>query len=104
MYSLPQSMLQEQVAAGIAGQAELGEYRQLDPAGRSLTQGVEDLLGIIGAVRHPQGGGEGGCFQKTIFHRRISHPVFHSYLQIPAVSIVYHKPLQTESDSLVKEL
>ena len=62
------------------------------------------LLGIIGAVRHPQGGGEGGCFQKTIFHRRISHPVFHSYLQIPAVSIVYHKPLQTESDSLVKEL
>ena len=21
----------------------------------------KDLLGVIGAVRHPQGGGEGGC-------------------------------------------
>ena len=50
---------------------------------RTLQQGaltglqelLDDLGGVIGAVRHPQRGREGCCFQKSIFHRRISHPV-----------------------------
>ena len=71
-----QSALQKQVTAGIAGQAELGEHGQLYAAGCSFVQSIRDLPDIIGAVGHPQCGRKGGCFQKTIFHRRISHPVF----------------------------
>ena len=71
-----QRALQKQVAAGIAGQAELGEHGQLYAAGCSFVQSIRDLPDIIGAVGHPQCGRKGGCFQKTIFHRRISHPVF----------------------------
>ena len=71
-----QRALQKQIAAGIAGQAELGEHGQLYAAGCSFVQSIRDLPDIIGAVGHPQCGRKGGCFQKTIFHRRISHPVF----------------------------
>ena len=92
-----QSTLQKQVAAGIAGQAELGEHGQLHAAGCGLTQSLGDLPDVIGAVGHPQCGRKGGCFQKTIFHRRFSHPVFLSWLQFPAVHIVYHKQTQTRS-------
>ena len=73
--ALLQGALQKQVAAGVAGQAELREDRELDPAPGSLAQLLDDLGGVIGAVRHPQRGREGCCFQKSIFHRRISHPV-----------------------------
>ena len=73
--SLLEGALQKQVAAGVAREAELREDRQLDAPARSLAQLGDDLLGVIHAVRHPQGGGEGCGFQKTIFHRRISHPV-----------------------------
>ena len=73
--SLLQGALQKQVAAGIAGQAELREHGQLYAAGGGGTQLREDLPGVVGAVRHPKRGREGCCFQKTIFHRRISHPV-----------------------------
>ena len=68
--------LQKQVAAGIAGQAELGEHGQLHAAGCGLAQSHGDLPDVIGAVGHPQCGGKGGSFKKTIFHRRFSHPVF----------------------------
>mgnify|MGYP000164208336 CR=1 FL=1 len=44
--------------------------------GCGFVQSIRDLPDIIGAVGHPQCGRKGGCFQKTIFHRRISHPVF----------------------------
>jgi len=71
-----QSTLQKQVAAGIAGQAELGEHGQLHAAGCGFAQSLGDLPDVIGAVGHPQCGRKGGCFQKTIFHRRFSHPVF----------------------------
>ena len=73
--ALLQGALQKQVAAGVAGQAELREDRELDPAPGSLAQLLDDLGGVIGAVRHPQRGRESCCFQKSIFHRRISHPV-----------------------------
>ena len=73
--SLLEGALQKQVAAGVAREAELREDRQLDAPARGLAQLGDDLLGVIRAVRHPQGGGEGCGFQKTIFHRRISHPV-----------------------------
>ena len=73
--ALLQRVLQEQIAAGVACQAELGEHGQLHaPGGRSL-QFPDDLTCVIDAVRHPQRGREGCCFQKSIFHRRISHPV-----------------------------
>ena len=73
-----QRALQKQVAAGVAREAELREHRQLHAAGSGRAQRFGDLLHVIGAVCHPQCGGEGSCLQKTIFHRRISHPVFHS--------------------------
>ena len=76
--ALLQRALQEQIAAGVAGQAELGKHRQLHAAGGGILQAGKDLPGVICAVRHPQSGGESGSFQKTIFHRRISHPVFQS--------------------------
>ena len=48
-----QRALQKQVAAGIAGQAELGEYGQLYAAGCGFVQSIRDLPDIIGAVGHP---------------------------------------------------
>ena len=56
-----QRVLQEQIAAGVAGEAEFREHGQLDPARGGCLHVGKDLLGVIGAVRHPQGGGEGGC-------------------------------------------
>ena len=56
-----QRVLQEQIAAGVAGEAEFREHGQLDPVRGGCLHVGKDLLGVIGAVRHPQGGGEGGC-------------------------------------------
>ena len=101
--SLLEGALQKQVAAGVAREAELREDRQLDAPARGLTQLGDDLLGVIHAVRHPQGGGKGCGFQKTIFHRRISHPVCFDQKtkeQGPGfVLIVYHNLPQTKSNS-----
>ena len=67
---LLQRLLEKQVPAGVAGQRQLGENRQLDPAGGTLRHLFGDLPGVIGAVRHPQRGREGRRFQKTILHTR----------------------------------
>ena len=73
--ALLQGALQKQIAAGVAGKAKLREYRQLYPPLRGSLQLRQHLLCIIGAVCHPQRGRKGSCLQKTIFHKRISHPV-----------------------------
>ena len=67
---LLQSLLEKQIPAGIAGKAQLREHRQLDPPGRAVFEGRDNLPGIVGAVRHPQGGRKGRSFQKTILHTR----------------------------------
>ena len=56
-----QAVREKQIAAGVAGEAEFREHGQLDPARGGCLHVGKDLLGVIGAVRHPQGGGEGGC-------------------------------------------
>ena len=65
--TLQQGLLQKQVAAGVAGQAKFRKADQLHALGRVHAHGVNDLLGIIGAVGHMQGGGGGGCADKSIF-------------------------------------
>ena len=62
-----QRLLQKQVAAGVAGQAKFRKADQLHALGRVHAHGVNDLLGIIGAVGHVQCGGGGGCADKSIF-------------------------------------
>ena len=73
--ALLQSALQKQIAAGVAGKAKFRENRQLYPPLRGSLQLLQHLLCVIGAVCHPQRGRKGSCLQKTIFHKRISHPV-----------------------------
>ena len=74
--ALLQRVLQKQIAAGIAGKAELRKDCQLYPALCGGAQGGKDLLCVIGAVCHPQSRGKGSCLQKTIFHnKRTPNPV-----------------------------
>ena len=49
--ALEQRFLQEQVAAGIAGQAQLGERDELRAFGSGLLRQLYDLRGIICTVR-----------------------------------------------------
>ena len=67
--SLEQRFLQTQVAAGIAGQAQLGERDKLRAFGSSLLRQLYDLRGIICAVRDVQIRGCRGNFDKSISHR-----------------------------------
>ena len=60
--TLLQRALQKQIAAGVAGKAELRKYRQLYPALCGRLQLRQNLLRVIGAVCHPQGGRKGSCF------------------------------------------
>ena len=59
--ALLQGALQKQVAAGVAGKAKLRENRQLYPLLRGSLQLCQNLLRIIGAVCHPQGGRKSSC-------------------------------------------
>ena len=59
--ALLQSALQKQIAAGVAGKAKLREYRQLYPPLRGSLQLRQNLLRVIGAVCHPQGGRKSSC-------------------------------------------
>ena len=67
--ALEQRFLQEQVAAGIAGQAQLRERDELRAFGSGLLRQLYDLRGIICAVRSVQIRRCRGNFDKSISHR-----------------------------------
>ena len=70
--TLEQRFLQKQVAAGVTGQAQLGERDELRALGSGLLGQLYDLRGVIFAVRNVQVGRRGGDFDKSISHIRIS--------------------------------
>ena len=63
-----QGILEKEVAAGVAGEAQLRQCQDLHALLVGLPHEGEDLLGIIAAVRHPNLRGTGGDFDKSIFH------------------------------------
>ena len=67
--ALEQRFLQEQVTAGIAGQAQLGECDELRAFGSGLLRQLYDLRGIICTVRDVQIRRCRGNFDKSISHR-----------------------------------
>lgn len=67
--ALEQRFLQEQIAAGIAGQAQLGERDELRAFGSGLLRQLYDLSGVICAVRDVQIRRCRGNFDKSISHR-----------------------------------
>ena len=67
--ALEQRFLQEQIAAGIAGQAQLGERDELRAFGSGLLCLLYDLGSIIFAVRNVQIRRCRGNFDKSISHR-----------------------------------
>ena len=62
-------VLQKQVPAGIAGQAQLGQAQHPHPLGGGLPHEGKDLLGVIAAVGHPDLGRAGGDLDESIAHR-----------------------------------
>ena len=70
--ALEQRFLQKQVAAGVAGQAQLGEGDELRALCGSLLRLLHDLRSVIFAVRNVKIGRRGGDFDKSISHIRIS--------------------------------
>ena len=67
--TLEQRFLQKQIAAGIAGQAQLGECDELRAFGSGLLRQLYDLRGIICTVRDVQIRRCRGNFDKSISHR-----------------------------------
>ena len=66
--ALQQRILQKEIPAGIAGQAQLRQTQNLDPFRRRLMQQGKAGLGVVGAVGHPDLRGSGGDFDETILH------------------------------------
>ena len=66
--ALEQGVLQKQIAAGIAGEAQLRQDQDFHPLLVCLPHQGENLLRIIAAVRHPDLGGAGGHGDKTVSH------------------------------------
>ena len=61
-------LLEKQVAAGIAGQSQLGKDRQLHAIRRCVLHGGDGLLRVERAVGHAQRGRDGAGFEKTVDH------------------------------------
>ena len=61
-------LLEKQVAAGIAGQPQLGEHRQLHAVRRCALHGGDGLLRVERAVGHAQRGRDRAGFEKTVDH------------------------------------
>ena len=63
-----QGGLEEQIPAGIAGEAQLGERQDPHPLAVRLPHQGETALGVIAAVGHPDVGRAGSDFDETITH------------------------------------
>ena len=68
---LQQALLQKQVAAGVARQAQLGQAQHLYALLRRLTHQRQALLRVVGAVGHPNLRGTGGHLDKSVPHGRL---------------------------------
>ena len=69
--AVQQRLLQKQVAAGVTGQAKLGEYDQARALRSCLLCLLYDFGSVIGAVRYAQIGRCGSDFDKSILHSSI---------------------------------
>ena len=69
--AVEQRLLQEQVAAGVAGQAQLGKHNQLCALVCGLLCQRDDFRSIIGTVGHTQRGRSGCNFDKSVLHSSI---------------------------------
>ena len=65
-----QGVLQKQIAAGIARDAQLGQDQHLYMLLLRLLHQGDDLPGVIGAVGHPDLRRAGGDFDETVPHKR----------------------------------
>ena len=68
--SAKQSVLQKQVAAGVAGQAQLRQAQHPHALFVRLPHQAKDLLGVVTAVGYPDLGRTGGGFDKSIPHMK----------------------------------
>ena len=66
--AVQQRLLQEEVAAGIAGQAQLRQDQDPDRLPGRGPDGPDGLFGVEGAVGHPHGGRRRGAFDKSMVH------------------------------------
>ena len=62
-----QGILQEQVTAGVAGQRKLRQAEQLHIFFGVLAHDADDLVGVVGAVGHAQGGAGRSSADKAVF-------------------------------------
>ena len=65
-----QGILEEQVAAGVAGEAQLGQGQHPHPLLIGLPHEGENLFGVVAAVGHPDLGRAGGHLDESIAHRK----------------------------------
>ena len=68
--ALLQHRLKKQVPAGIACDAKLRQACDFRTGGGCAAQHLDDLPGIVGAVRHADAGGKRCCLYKSILHKR----------------------------------
>ena len=62
-----QGILQEKVTAGVAGQRKLRQAEQLHIFFGVLAHDADDLVGVVGAVGHAQGGAGRSSADKAVF-------------------------------------
>ena len=67
--ALQQSVMQEEIAAGVSCQTQLRQRQDLDALTLRLTHHGKDLFGVVPAIRHADGGRTGSNRDKTIFHK-----------------------------------
>ena len=83
-----QGILQEQVTAGVAGQRKLRQAEQLHIFFGVLTHDADDLVGVVGAVGHAQGGAGRSSADKAVF--KSGKAVLHSQTSFIIIYKNYH--------------
>ena len=68
--AVQKGVLEEQVPAGIAGEAQLREAQHPHTLAVGLPHEGKAALGVVTAVGHPDGGRAGGDLDKTIAHEK----------------------------------
>ena len=74
--AVQEGVLQKQVAAGVAGEAQLRQGQDLDPLLLRFPHHSEDLFCVVPAVRHPDLGRSRRHTDKTVFHIEASSFAF----------------------------